>query len=129
MQPEAKIKTKNRRTEALRIRLTVAERAAVDAVAQATGVGPCSYARIVVLMAVALVPTPAPPRRKIPKPASRDLATVIGALGQISNNLNQLARSANSGFDIDNEIVKEAIVELRKLREAVVATRDDSVTS
>jgi Bacterial mobilisation protein (MobC) len=49
---------------------------------------------------------------------------VIGALGKIGNNLNQLARSANSGFDIDPSIIKEATDQLQQLREAIVATSD-----
>lgn len=127
MQPEAEDKpNKKRRTEALRIRLTEAERAAVNAAAEVAGVGVCSFARVVIVGAVGQTPTPAPRRRREPSTPTRDLAKVIGALGKIGNNLNQLARCANSGFDVDPAIIREAIAELRQLRETIVATHDDS---
>jgi Bacterial mobilisation protein (MobC) len=125
VQPETESKQKRRRTEALRIRLTEAERDAVNAAAEAAGVGPCSFARVVVVAAAGQTPTPAPRPRRAPSEPARDLARVIGALGQIGNNLNQLARAANSGFDLDPAIVREAIYELRRLRETIVATNDD----
>jgi len=125
VQPETKNEPKKRRTEALRIRLSLAERDAVNAAAEAAGVGPCTFVRVVVVKAVGQTPTPAPRRRRVPKEGARDLAYVIGALGKIGNNLNQVARSANAGFDIDPEIIKEATDELRRLRETIVATCDE----
>jgi hypothetical protein len=92
----------------LRVRLSPTERDAVDTAAEAAGVGPCTFVRVVVVTAVGQTPTPARRRRRAPKQAARDLAKVIGALGKIGNNLNQLARSANAGFDVDPEIVREA---------------------
>lgn len=126
MQPEAKDKQKKRRrTEALRIRLSAEERDGVDAAAGAAGVGVCTFARVLVVSAIGKTPTIAPRRRAAPSEAARDLAKVVGALGRIGNNLNQLARAANSGFDLDPAIVTEAIAELRRLRETIVATHDE----
>lgn len=125
MQPEAEIKQKKRRTEALRFRLSLAERNAVDAAAEAAGVGPCTWVRVVVVAAVGHAPTPAPSRRRKPEKAARDLARVIGEVARVGNNLNQLARSANSGFDVDPVLIAEATEELRRLRETIIATHDD----
>lgn len=122
--PVSKTAGSSRRTEALRIRLSSVERAAVDATAEAAGLGPCSFARMVVVAAVGQKPTPPPPRRREPTPPARELAKVIAAINHVGNNLNQLARSANSGFDVDPAIIQEAIVELRALREAIVTASD-----
>ena len=129
MQPEAKDKQKKRRTAALRIRLTEAERDALNAAAEVAGVGPCSFARVVVVTAVGQTPTPAPRPRRTPSEPARDLAKAIGEIARIGNNLNQLARAANSGFDLDPAIVTEATAELRRLRETIVATHDASESS
>ncbi|RTL62430.1 MAG: MobC family plasmid mobilization relaxosome protein [Pseudonocardiaceae bacterium] len=130
MQPEAKDKQKKRRrTEALRIRLSAEERDAVNAAAEAAGVGVCTFARVQVVNAVGKTPTAAPRRRTEPSEAARDLAKVVGQIARIGNNLNQLARAANSGFDLDPAIVAEAAVELRRLRETIVSTHDEGSSS
>jgi len=131
VQPEAEDqqKKKKRRTEALRIRLTEAERDAVNVAAAAAGVGPCSFVRVVVVAAVGQTPTPAPRLRRAPSQPGRDLAKAISEIARIGNNLNQLARAANSGFDLDPAIVAEATAELRRLRETIVATHDEGTSS
>lgn len=127
MQPD-NTEPRVRRTEALRIRLSRLEREAVDAAAEAAGVGPCSWARVVVVTAVGQVPSPAPRRRRKPEKAARELAQVIGQIAKIGNNLNQIARAANIGFDVDPMLIKEATEELRLLREAIVFSSSDSAT-
>lgn len=97
---------------------------ALDAAAAQAGVGPCSLARVLVVTAIGQTPTTAPRRRRKPGRDARNLAKVIGALGHIGRNLNQLAHCANSGFDIDPALIAEAKDELRQLREAIVATCD-----
>nr|WP_249162991.1 MobC family plasmid mobilization relaxosome protein [Bradyrhizobium diazoefficiens] len=103
----------------------MAERNAINVAAEAAGVGPCTFARVVIVSAVGKTPTPAPRRRPTPSQASRDLAKAIGEIARIGNNLNQLARAANSGFDLDPAIVLEATAELRRLRETIVAAQDE----
>ena len=61
---------------------------------------------------------------KITELPSDGFAETALQLKRIGNNLNQLARSANSGFDVDPAIIQEAIVELRALREAIVTASD-----
>ena len=130
VQPDSQKQSKKaRRTEALRIRLSPTEREAVDAAAEAAGVGICTWARVLVVTAVGQTPTPAPRRRRQPNKAARDLAKVIRELGHIGRNLNQVARCANSGFDVDPALIEEAKEELRLLREAMVAACDDDAPS
>ncbi|MBR0832021.1 MobC family plasmid mobilization relaxosome protein [Bradyrhizobium manausense] len=129
MQPETSKLKKRRRTEALRIRLSAEERDAVDAAAEAAGVGVCTFARVLVVNAVGKTPTPAPRPRRTPSEPARNLAKVIGEIARIGNNLNQLARAANTGFDLDPAIVTEATAELRRLRETIVASHDEGTSS
>lgn len=125
VQPKSKnSRVKDRRTEALRIRVTPTEHGAMTATAEGMGLGTCSWARMLLVAAVGHVPTPAPPRRREPKPASRELAKAIGEIARIGNNLNQLARHANSGFDVDPYLIGEARDELRKLREFLISAGD-----
>jgi Bacterial mobilisation protein (MobC) len=125
----AEISLKKRRTSALRIRITPDERVALDAAAAHAGVGPCSLARVLVVTAIGQTPTPAPRRRRKPSQAARDMAKAIAEIARVGNNLNQLAHAANRGFDLDPAIVEEATNELRRLREAIIASRDDSASS
>lgn len=127
--PVQPVPKKERRTEAVRVRLTPIERDALNATAKAAGVGPCTYARVVVVTAVGETPTPAPRRLRKPNAAARHLAKWIGELGRVGNNLNQLARNANAGFDVDPAVVAEARDELRRLREAILALRDGEAKS
>ncbi len=110
---------------AYEIRITSDERRALDAAAARAGVGPCSFARVAVVAALDLQPTLPPPRRRQPTETARALAKFLGEIGKIGGNLNQLARRANSGILVDAKLVEDAIQELRRLREAIVASRHD----
>jgi hypothetical protein len=97
------------RTAHLTIRLTPEERAAIDDAADRAGLTPGSYARQVLLGA------PAPRQVRRPPVEKRELARLLGQLGHIGGNLNQIARAANSDEQID---VIDLSVELRGLNEA-----------
>lgn len=109
----------------MRIRLTADERSALDAAAERARLGPCSFARVAVVSALDLTPTQPPRRRREPSEAARNLAQFIAHLGWIGNNLNECARAANSGLGIDFKAIEAATDELRRLREAIIADRDD----
>jgi hypothetical protein len=106
----------------LRIRVTPEERRALDVAAKRAGVGPCSFARVAVMAALQLQPTPPPTRRRQPTEAARSLSKFLGELGRIASNLNQCARHANSGLGVDHTIIEEVKSELCRLREAIIAT-------
>ena len=76
------------RTASVIFRLTEAERAAVQARAEAAGLPLRDYARAVLLNA------PLPPARTV---AQRQKADLITQLVRIGNNLNQIARALNTG--------------------------------
>lgn len=121
MQPDIINKTvRRRRTSALRIRVTPDERRAIDAAAERVRLGPCSYARVVVLEAVGQVPTKPPRRQRKSTEHERSLALVLGQIGKLGNNLNQLARWANCGGRVDKQSIDAARDELRLLRKSIV---------
>ena len=97
------------RSRHLTIRLAPEERAAIEAAAEHAGLTPGSYARRVLLGA----PAPREVRRR---PAERqELARLLGELGKIGGNLNQLAYQANIGnFPVESEI-RAVLAELVRL--------------
>ena len=96
------------------IRLSAEERAVIDAAAERAGLTTSSYARQVLLGA------PAPRQVRRPPVERRELARLLGELGKIGGNLNQLARAANQGLVVyDNEIAV-ALAGLRVLRDAIL---------
>ena len=111
------------RTSVLRIRLTGDEHRAISAVAARSGLGICSFARMVSVRAAGLKPSE-PPRRK-PDEHAKVLAQFLGELGRIASNINQLARDHNQGFDVDPAILREVRDELKNLREALLTFATD----
>jgi hypothetical protein len=109
---------KERKTEALRIRLTPEQHESLSAAAAGDGVGICSFARSAAIRAAGLIPSPAPKPK--PDAHARALATWTGALGAVANLLNQLAKDRHAGFDAPQLAVDEARDELKKLRELVL---------
>lgn len=105
---------KRLRTSHLTVRLTPDERAAIDAAADRAGLTAGSYARQVVLGA------PAPRQVRRPPVERRELARLLGELGRVGNNLNQLARAVNSGDDIDGVALSEALGGLHVARDAIL---------
>jgi hypothetical protein len=94
----------------LPVRLSAEERAIVEAAADVAGLTISSYAR------QAMLGGPAP-RAVSRKPADRrELARILGQLGHIGGNLNQLAKDKNTGLVVhDGEIAAaaQAVVEMR----------------
>lgn len=97
------------RTTHLTIRLTPEEREAIDFAAEGAGLATGSYAREVLLGA------PAPRSvRRLPV-ERRELARLLGLLGNIGSNINQIARAANSGDGVDVMDLGQALGILRHL--------------
>jgi hypothetical protein len=84
---------KRQKTTTTTIRLTVDERAAVVAAAEALGLGPCSFARSATIHAAGRTPAAMPKRLDL---IAGVIAPVLGELGRIGSNINQIARIANS---------------------------------
>lgn len=106
---------KRARDQHLTIRLTVVERASIDAKAERAGLRTGSYARSVLLDA-------APPRQVRRPPVERELlGRLLGELGRIGGNLNQIAREANVGLGIDHVGLDRELDGLNRVRDAVLA--------
>lgn len=103
------------------LRLTPAERAALDAAADAAGLGPCSYARREVMKAAGRDVTV----RKRPDGLAQALGRTLGELGRIGNNVNQMARHAHEGGRVPPEALAAVRQELAALTSAVVALRQE----
>ena len=102
------------RTDKLTIRLTPEERAVIDAASERSGLTPGSYARQVLLGA------PAPRQVRRPPVERRELARLLGELGKIGGNLNQLAKASNQGLTVYQNEILYALGGLRVVRDALL---------
>lgn len=106
---------KRARTRHLTIRFTPEERGVIDAAADRAGLTCGSYARQVLLGA------PAPRQVRRPPVERRELARLLGAVGHVGSNLNQIARMANAEEGIDGRELAAALRELATVRVAILA--------
>jgi hypothetical protein len=98
------------RQKALRIRLTDAELATIEAAGERAGLSLAGYARSLLLSA--------PPVRQARRPPVEraELARLLGELGKIGSNVNQIARVLNGAGDAgqgDLTAVQADIAEIR----------------
>lgn len=73
-----------------------------------------------VIKTLGLVPVPVPPQKRQPREGARDLAKFLSELGRIGNNINQIARALNAGWDADPADLRRAAAELTRLRAAIL---------
>lgn len=107
-------------TSTTTIRLTVGERAALDAAADAAGLGPSSYARRAVMRSVgreAVV-------RRRPDGIAQALGRALGDLGRVGNLLNQMTRHTHVGGRVPAEALAAVRGELATLTAAVMSLRE-----
>ncbi len=105
---------KRARTSHLTIRLTPDERTTIDDAADRAGLTTGSYAR----QAVMCAPVPRQVRR--PPVERKELARLLGEVGKIGSNLNQLARATNAGVLVYECEIDGALAGLREVREAIM---------
>ena len=98
---------KRQRTERIQVRVTPAERAEIQRRARQEKISTPTFVRISALGGGGFI--------------RRDAAKLVGALGRIGNNLNQLARRANEG---NFPAAAELQAELDQLRPIVDALTD-----
>lgn len=98
------------RSRHVTIRLSVTEREALDDAADRVGLTPGSYARNMLFGAAS------PRQVRRPPVERRELARLLGELGKIGSNVNQLARASNSGTPIDGAEIEFALEGLAALR-------------
>jgi hypothetical protein len=102
------------RTAHLTIRLSPDERSAIDGAAERSGLTPGSYARQAVLGA--------PPPRQVRRPPveRQELARLLGELGHVGGNLNQIARGVNLGNGVDAWELRHTLASLGLVRGAIL---------
>jgi hypothetical protein len=106
---------KRRRDIHLSVRLTEDERVLIDAAAERAGLAVGSYARQALLGA----PTPRQVRR--PPVERKELARLLGELGHVGGNLNQLAHHANAGMPVPRGDIAHALERLAEVRDAILS--------
>lgn len=105
---------KLRRTGHITIRLSTEERAAIDDLAARAGLMTGSFVRQTIFGA----PQPRQVRRPV---AEREaLARILGQLGHVGGNLNQLAHHANAGLPVTRGELTSALDDLREVRDAIL---------
>jgi len=102
------------RDKHLTVRLSPEERATIDQAAERSGLTAGSYARQAVLGA----PTPRQVRR--PPVERQELARLLGEIGHVGGNLNQIARGVNCGNGIDAFELRQTIAGLSVVRNAIL---------
>jgi hypothetical protein len=103
------------RSKHLTIRLTPDERASIESAAERAGLTAGSYARQAIMGA----PTPRQIRRP---PVEREaLARILGQLGHVGGNLNQIAHALNSGMPRDRGALAQALDDLQQVRNAILS--------
>ena len=106
------------------IRLTPDERAAVAAAADAQGLGPSTFARNATLKAAGRTP---PAIRKRHDAVAGVIGPVLGELGRIGSNINQIARVANSTGNVSAIAAAGCLrADLEKLTVAVLSLKEGS---
>lgn len=102
------------RNKMVSFRLSDEEHAALSERADAAGVGLSDYAR-----AQALDAKPLRAQRR-PSVDRAALAQLMGRIGAIGNNVNQIARKLNTGQSEDYIFLAETMKEVRQMRDAVM---------
>lgn len=105
-----------RMTDGLRVRMTAAERATVDARAAQVGLPVSEFARRAILGA--RIAQPAISRSGIP-------LGVLSELARVGNNLNQIAHAAHLGRELRGMAVA-SLADLRALMDGIAAVVDDA---
>jgi hypothetical protein len=105
---------KRARAKVLTVRMTDAERSCVEDAAVRAGLASGSYARQVLLGA--------PPPRQVRRPPveHKELARLLGQLGRVGSNINQLAHHVHANLPVTQRSLEVAFDDLRLMREAVL---------
>ena len=112
----ARPKTTDPRSKQLKARFTEAELQIVNDRAEGTGMTTSDLLRFGVLR------EPPPPRRRGVHPVKdqQELARILGAIGKIGSNVNQLAHVANSGAWPENQLLHQAAADIQWMRHTLM---------
>ena len=104
---------KRQRNRHILIRVTEDELAAIEARADASGLSIAAYLRATALG------NPGPRARRRPPVNHVVLRQLLGELGRVGNNVNQIARALNSGEAASVAELREALTAYLQLRNAI----------
>ena len=109
---------KRQRTRDIRVRLTPEEYDRVKLAADNTGLALGAFAR------AAMLDNPGPRATRKPPVARQELTRILGQLGKIGSNVNQIARAINSGDDPNglSDDIKAAVVAIADIHAAAART-------
>ncbi|MGZ3218572.1 plasmid mobilization protein [Paracoccus sp. T5] len=103
------------RSKLLQIRVTPDELAEIVAQADRAQLTPASYARSVLLSA------PAPRARRRPSIEAEAMGRLLGELGKVGSNLNQIAHHMNAGRnEVSPAAMEAALSEVADIRAAIL---------
>lgn len=105
---------KRARTIHLGVRLTPEERAQIERAAESSGLSTGSYARLV------LLGTPGPRQVRRPQVDRAELGRLLGEIGRVGNNLNQIAHRMNTGVPTDRPALLVILASLVDVRNAIL---------
>lgn len=100
------------RNRVLQVRLTDAELAEIDAMADRAELSPASYARAI------LLDTPAPRAKRRPAVDTVQVAKLLGEIGKIGSNVNQIAYQLNGGKGASETAIATALADVATIRKA-----------
>lgn len=103
---------KRQRNKVLQVRLTDAEFAQIEAMADRAELTPASFARSILLDA------PAPRAKRRPAVDTAQVAKMLGELGKIGSNINQIAHQINAGTGTSSHAIESALRDLSEIRTA-----------
>ena len=103
------------RDKLLQVRVTADELAEIERQAAAAELTAASYARSVLLSA------PAPRARRRPAVETQEVARLLGELGKVGSNLNQIAHRLHTGQAIGSNSLAAALDDVRAMRDACLA--------
>ena len=105
--------TSTKRTPPFSIRLSETERIEINKRAEAEGLSLGGYCKWLIFGA--------PPRKhRRPQVDRVELARLLGEIGRVGNNLNQLARTLHVSGSVDLPELKESLRDLAEMRAAVM---------
>ena len=106
------------RSKQLKARFTEAELETVTRVSETTGMSVSDLLRFGVLR------QPPPPSRRNAHPVKdkQELARLLGAVGKIGSNVNQLAHIANQGMWPESHLLREAVADIQWMRSSLMCS-------
>ena len=100
------------RNKVLQVRLTDAEFSEIEAMADRAELTPASYARSI------LLDTPAPRAKRRPAVDTVQVAKLLGEIGKVGSNINQIAHQMNAGVATSSTAINSALADVAEMRKA-----------